>query len=93
MSIIADRGSCRKQWRKDHPFGFYAKPVRDSKTGVVDLKKWDCGVPGKENTIWAGGLFKLDVTFPDGTSCATMFHLVGENADERDRISYKAAKV
>ena len=77
MSIIADRVSCRKQWRKDHPFGFYAKPVRDSKTGVVDLKKWDCGVPGKENTIWAGGLFKLDVTFPDGTSCACIFHLVG----------------
>jgi ubiquitin-conjugating enzyme E2 I len=61
-----DRWFCRKQWRKDHPFGFYAKPVRDSKTGVVDLKKWDCGVPGKENTIWAGGLFKLDVIFPDG---------------------------
>lgn len=61
-----NRGRHRKQWRKDHPFGFYAKPVRDPKTGVVDLKKWECGVPGKDNTIWAGGLFKLEVTFPDG---------------------------
>jgi hypothetical protein len=34
--------------------------------GVMDLKKWDCGVPGKEKTMWEGGLFKLEVAFPDG---------------------------
>jgi hypothetical protein len=34
---------------------------------VVDLKKWECSVPGKEKTLWEGGLFKLEVTFPDGT--------------------------
>jgi hypothetical protein len=33
--------------------------------GMMDLKKWECGVPGKEKTIWEGGLFKLEVTFPD----------------------------
>jgi ubiquitin-protein ligase len=33
--------------------------------GMMELKKWDCGVPGKEKTIWEGGLFKLEVTFPD----------------------------
>jgi ubiquitin-conjugating enzyme E2 I len=33
--------------------------------GMMDLKKWDVGVPGKEKTIWEGGLFKLEVTFPD----------------------------
>jgi ubiquitin-conjugating enzyme E2 I len=54
----------RKQWRRDHPFGFFAKPMRGS-NGMMDLKKWDCGVPGKEKTIWEGGLFKLEVTFPD----------------------------
>ena len=54
-----------KQWRKDHPFGFYAKPQRNPQ-GVLDLKIWECGIPGKENTIWAGGLFKLTMTFPDG---------------------------
>jgi ubiquitin-conjugating enzyme E2 I len=32
----------------------------------MDLKRWECGVPGKDNTIWAGGFFKLEVTFPDG---------------------------
>lgn len=56
----------RKQWRKDHPFGFVARPVRRP-DGVLDLKKWECAVPGKEKTPWDGGLFKLEVTFPDGT--------------------------
>lgn len=55
----------RKQWRRDHPFGFFARPVRNAQ-GVLDLKKWECGVPGKDKTLWEGGLFKLDVTFPDG---------------------------
>ena len=58
---------CRKQWRRDHPFGFFAKPVRTAQ-GVLDLKKWECGVPGKDKTLWEGGLFKLDVLFPDGKS-------------------------
>ncbi|MCJ1340105.1 asparagine synthetase [Bachmanniomyces sp. S44760] len=54
----------RKQWRRDHPFGFFAKPARTS-NGVLDLKKWECGIPGKDKTLWEGGLFKLDVLFPD----------------------------
>ncbi|KAL9596432.1 MAG: hypothetical protein Q9219_005816 [cf. Caloplaca sp. 3 TL-2023] len=54
----------RKQWRKDHPFGFFAKPVRTPQ-GVLDLKNWECGVPGRDKTLWEGGLFKLTVSFPD----------------------------
>ncbi|KAJ6789015.1 hypothetical protein PWT90_09134 [Aphanocladium album] len=55
----------RKQWRRDHPFGFYARPTR-TKEGVLDLKNWECGVPGKDKTIWEGGMFKLTMAFPDG---------------------------
>ena len=62
-SILTER--CSKLWRKDHPFGFYAKPVRNAQ-GVLDLKVWECGIPGKEKTIWEGGMFKLTMTFPDG---------------------------
>lgn len=54
----------RKQWRKDHPFGFFAKPAKGA-NDVLDLKQWDVGIPGKANTIWNGGLFKLTMTFPD----------------------------
>ena len=55
----------RKQWRRDHPFGFFAKPAR-SDNGTLDLKKWECGIPGKDKTLWEGGLFKLEVYFPEG---------------------------
>lgn len=56
---------CSKLWRRDHPFGFYARPTR-TKEGVLDLKNWECGVPGKDKTIWEGGMFKLTMSFPDG---------------------------
>jgi hypothetical protein len=40
---------------------------------VLDLKRWECGIPGKANTLWEGGLFKLDVVFPDGKpDCAVL---------------------
>ncbi|KAI0134224.1 ubiquitin-conjugating enzyme/RWD-like protein [Xylariales sp. AK1849] len=58
-------GEERKQWRKDHPFGFWARPVKDKNTGVMDLKVWECGIPGKEKTMWEGGVFKMTMTFPD----------------------------
>lgn len=65
MSLCQNRLSEeRKQWRKDHPFGFVAKPAKTSQ-GTLDLKKWECSVPGKEKTLWEGGLFKLEVHFPD----------------------------
>ncbi|OAP54288.1 SUMO-conjugating enzyme ubc9 [Fonsecaea erecta] len=54
----------RKQWRRDHPFGFFARPIRNA-SGVVDLKNWEVGIPGQEKTIWEGGLFKLSVVFPE----------------------------
>lgn len=54
-----------KLWRRDHPFAFYARPTRNAQ-GVLDLKNWECGIPGKEKTIWEGGQFKLTMQFPDG---------------------------
>ena len=63
----------RKQWRKDHPFGFFAKPAK-SPQGGLDLMKWSCGIPGKEKTIWEGGLFKLDMIFPEGLLYYCHYH-------------------
>ncbi|KAK4974763.1 SUMO conjugating enzyme Hus5 [Elasticomyces elasticus] len=63
----------RKQWRRDHPFGFVAKPAR-LPTGVLDLKKWDCSIPGKDKTIWEGALLRLEVVFPDGKFVPPLFH-------------------
>ena len=37
----------RKNWRKDHPSGFYARPVRKADSSS-DLMKWEAGIPGKD---------------------------------------------
>ncbi|XGW33480.1 hypothetical protein V3C99_017697 [Haemonchus contortus] len=54
----------RRAWRKNHPFGFVAKPARDT-DGTLNLFKWICAVPGKKGTIWEGGLYKIHIYFND----------------------------
>ncbi len=54
----------RKKWRKDHPFGFVAKPVSNDKDGSVDLHTWSCLVPGKQGSAWEGGVFPVTLKFP-----------------------------
>ncbi|KAL9937413.1 hypothetical protein V8E36_003822 [Tilletia maclaganii] len=54
----------RKQWRKDHPFGFYARPEKAA-DGSLNLLSWDAGIPGKTGTPWEGGLYKLKLVFPE----------------------------
>eukprot|EP00889_Picochlorum_renovo_P006036 jgi/Picre1/33066/NNA_008392.t1 len=47
---------------EDRPFGFHAKPkVGDN--GEVDLKLWNCIIPGKKGTIWEGGHYPLKISF------------------------------
>jgi len=51
----------RDNWRKDHPFGFYARPIKTP--DGLNLMEWDCGIPGKKGTDWEGGVFKLRLSF------------------------------
>ncbi|KRX77738.1 SUMO-conjugating enzyme UBC9-A [Trichinella sp. T6] len=52
----------RRIWRKNHPPGFIAKPVV-APDGTLELRKWECWVPGPQNTPWEGGLYKLFILF------------------------------
>lgn len=36
----------RRQWRKERPYGFYARPMKKA-DGSTDLLSWACGIPGK----------------------------------------------
>mmetsp|Transcript_47206 Transcript_47206/g.94471 ORF Transcript_47206/g.94471 Transcript_47206/m.94471 type:complete len:167 (-) Transcript_47206:51-551(-) len=54
----------RKAWRRDHPFGFFAR-LAAKPDGSLDLMTWRCGIPGKEKTIWEGGLFELTMEFSE----------------------------
>lgn len=78
MSIATNRlTEERKQWRSDHPFGFYAKPDKNMDgmittsqlstyllKGTLNLLSWTAGVPGKKGTDWENGTYKLQLTFP-----------------------------
>lgn len=54
----------RKNWRKDHPAGFYARPEKRPDNST-NLMRWETGIPGKEGTDWGGGVFKVVMEFPD----------------------------
>ncbi|KAG0736423.1 hypothetical protein G6F35_008082 [Rhizopus arrhizus] len=54
----------RKQWRKDHPHGFWARPGKNPDNSL-DLMTWTCGIPGKDDTPWEKGVYKLVMLFPE----------------------------
>ena len=54
----------RKQWRKDHPHAFYARPAKLA-NGSANMMKWECGIPGKQGTMWEGATYSLTLEFPE----------------------------
>mmetsp|Transcript_50288 Transcript_50288/g.58691 ORF Transcript_50288/g.58691 Transcript_50288/m.58691 type:complete len:156 (+) Transcript_50288:481-948(+) len=54
----------RKSWRRDHPFGFYARPMPGA-DGSTNMMKWETGIPGKPNTDWENGVYKVTLEFSD----------------------------
>ncbi|KAF8923204.1 E2 SUMO-conjugating protein ubc9, partial [Haplosporangium bisporale] len=44
--------------------GFYARPEKKADS-TLDLMTWQVGIPGKPNTPWENGVYKLTLTFPD----------------------------
>ncbi|KMQ98014.1 sumo-conjugating enzyme ubc9 [Lasius niger] len=65
---IARLAEERKAWRKDHPFGFVARPTKNP-DGSLNLMSWECAIPGKKSVVlqtpWEGGLYKLRMIFKD----------------------------
>ena len=54
----------RKSWRKDHPYGFVAKP-KSKPDGTQDIMTWECVIPGKAGTLWEGGNYAMEMAFTD----------------------------
>ena len=52
----------RKNWRKDHPVHFVAKPVLRS-DGSTDLFNWDIKIPAREDSIWFPAMLSATMTF------------------------------
>lgn len=51
-----------KNWRKNHPAGFVARPAKKS-DGTKDLFTWQCLIPGDKGSVWEGGNFYLELRF------------------------------
>ena len=54
----------RIDWRADHPPGFYAR-LKKNKDGTHDYFNWECGIPGPKGIPWEGGLYKINLKFPE----------------------------
>ena len=55
----------RKDWRKDRPPNFVAKP-QTLADGSSNLFAWDIKIPAKPSSIWAPGRYAATMTFkPD----------------------------
>ena len=54
----------RKDWRKEHPVNFYARPMK-SADNANDIMNWEAGIPGKEGTDWEGGVYRVTMEFPE----------------------------
>lgn len=50
--------------RRDHPFGFYARPASKADNST-DLMKWEVGIPGKKGTDWEVGIYKVTMEFSE----------------------------
>ncbi|KAF4520059.1 hypothetical protein B566_EDAN007915 [Ephemera danica] len=61
---IARLAEERKAWRKDHPFGFVARPTKNADSSL-NLMTWECAIPGKKGTPWENGLYKLRMIFKE----------------------------
>lgn len=54
----------RKNWRKDYPEGFYARPIKKADNST-DMMVWEAGIPGKAGTDWEGGMYKVLLEFSE----------------------------
>ena len=53
----------RKQWRRDHPTGFSARPAPNP-DGSTNLFEWDVLIPGPPDTVWSGAAYAATLAFP-----------------------------
>lgn len=54
----------RKNWRKDYPEGFYARPIKKADNST-DMMIWEAGIPGKTGTDWEGGMYRVILEFSE----------------------------
>ena len=54
----------RKAWRKNHPYGFVAKPVKCA-NGVIDFHIWNCTIPYTCKSVNKQKSYFIEIVFSD----------------------------
>mmetsp|Transcript_857 Transcript_857/g.2157 ORF Transcript_857/g.2157 Transcript_857/m.2157 type:complete len:171 (-) Transcript_857:77-589(-) len=55
----------RAAFKKDHPFGFYAKYAPNEDSKGQNVFKWHCGIPGRSKGPWEGATYALMMEFTE----------------------------
>ena len=55
----------RSAFKKDHPFGFYAKFAPNEDGKGQNQFKWICGIPGRAKGPWEGATYALTMDFTE----------------------------
>ncbi|CAK0828462.1 unnamed protein product [Prorocentrum cordatum] len=55
----------RAAFKKDHPFGFYAKYAPNEDGKGQNVFKWNCGIPGRAKGPWEGAAYALTMEFTE----------------------------
>eukprot|EP00930_Biecheleria_cincta_P054437 TRINITY_DN4056_c0_g2_i1.p1 TRINITY_DN4056_c0_g2~~TRINITY_DN4056_c0_g2_i1.p1 ORF type:complete len:171 (-),score=37.88 TRINITY_DN4056_c0_g2_i1:54-566(-) len=55
----------RAAFKKDHPFGFYAKYAPNEDGKGQNVFKWNCGIPGRAKGPWEGATYALTMEFTE----------------------------
>ena len=63
-----------QNWRREHPFGFTAKPMLGADGETPDLFKWEAKIPGKKDVstkLHVNSLFVFSHNSPYGKAVFT----------------------
>jgi len=55
----------RAAFKKDHPFGFYAKYAPNEDGKGQNVFKWHCGIPGRAKGPWEGATYAMTMEFTE----------------------------
>lgn len=83
----------RKMWRRDHPYGFYARPTSKG-DGSTDIMTWEAGIPGKK--LFRCNFFVVYVfqtqnfTFNFAKTC---LHFLGKEGTDWEGGVYKVRQI
>ena len=77
----------RKNWRKDHPFGFIAKPMKNG-DGSMNLMLWEYAIPGKDISTRVPTLVECQPKHLTTRTLVFQINIGGRNLSKNNNYSF-----